>query len=183
MKGILKLTLAFAITLFGISCSDDEPKVNPIIGNWVIDSFVIENVPSAFSSNEGQEFASLWGESKYTLSFTADNQYTRVISFSSDDLSEEGEWELDDDELTLDPDGTGLNIFEDFTVVKSEKTDLILKAEVVFGFIPDIYFDTVTQVYLDYLATLTEDQLDSINDELVQGVSVDLIYDFDLLND
>jgi hypothetical protein len=179
MKGILKLITACSLLLLIVSCSDDEPKVNPIVGEWKIDTYILTNLPEAYKSNEGYEFSSLWGESSYILSFIDETNYTRVLATSSEEISEEGEWSLNDDELSLDPDGAGLNLFNDFTVLTSKTGDLVLSTEVTFGLIPDIYFDTVTQKYRDYLMTLTDDQLDSIDDVLTQGVLLDLVYDFD----
>ncbi len=185
MKSTLKLLSALGLIIFSVSCGDDEktPEANPIVGSWVIDTYLIENVPDAYSNNEGSELSSLFGEDSYVLEVLANGTYNRALSFSSPSevFDESGEWLLEENSFLLDPTGSGIGLDNDFEVLKSTKTDLRLSIEVNFSLVPDIYFDTVTDQYRNYLQNLSNEEFDSVySNVLTRPTLVDLVFDFDL---
>ncbi|MEM6737561.1 MAG: hypothetical protein AAGC64_07365 [Bacteroidota bacterium] len=186
----MKKLLLFNITLFfllcGTSCGDDdeEPTLTHEIGEWSLDSYALQNFPAGFESNEGLllrvDQISLGGLSveSYKLVLNNDGTYTRSIDVTGPDVNDNGTWELDDDDLELEPEDGD---FQEFSVARNENNDLWLVARngITTAFIPDIYFDTVTQSYLDFLDTLSNDQIDSISNVLSEPVVADLVYIFE----
>lgn len=183
MKGFLKLSLALAFLSFGISCSDDEPAKNPLVGSWVIDSYTFENFPSEYSRYEGGSSSTLFGEDKYELIITPDS-YTRTLSLGSQVETESGEWSEEDGFLTLDPTGAGLGITEEFEIEIQTGSDLVMRASISDFLTSNTYADTVSTAYEDYLdslATLEDDTklLEELN-KIYKLVTFDIVYDFDL---
>lgn len=102
------------------------------------------------------------------------------------EYNEEGDWETDDDNLFLDPDGTGLGIYEDFKVVEATSKDLTLSTDITILLVPNIYYDTVSQEYIDMLdvwETEDPDRYEEELDKIFQPTSATLVYEFDKTND
>lgn len=162
MKSILKLTLAIAITVFGISCSDDEPKVDPIVGEWELKEITFLEPPSGYqraSSEESDE--SIWNEDSYTINFFADGTYERELNNAQSangatDLEDNGEWDLDGDDLDLDEDETDTqDLAFSFTVVDeiSDREMNLEGDELWFAWPPSIVNDPLA------LDTLENDEI------------------------
>ena len=181
MKKNLFYFMLLPLVLMMACSSDDEPEPTHEMGDWSLDSFILINLPDAFSSNENAvapinaiSFGGVTFDS-YDITLATDNTFTRRIAIDGPNINDSGEWELASGRLTLaTEDGT-----EEFTVERNESDQLWLSEEAQFGFIPDIYFDTVTQTYIDFLNTLTDAQLDSVNSSLTQAVTLDLVYAFE----
>ncbi|MCB0505462.1 MAG: hypothetical protein KDC58_08145 [Cyclobacteriaceae bacterium] len=186
MKKLLQISLLFTVAIV-VSCSKDEPEpINPVVGEWLQGSFSFTNLPADFSDWEGYEDVGFWGEDSYQLILNKDFTYSREITVGSNVFNEEGDWETDDDNLFLDPDGQGLNIFEDFKVVEATSKDLTLSTDITILLIPNIYYDTVTQAYKDMLDIWETEDPDRYEEELnkiFQPTSATLVYEFDKTND
>jgi hypothetical protein len=197
MKDILKFgAIMIALTL-AVSCGEDEPELDPIVGVWVLDEASYTNLPTGYQDLwEGVAYSSFYGETRYELTFE-ENKYIRSLTFNligggDTIVSEEGEWVNDGEFLTLDPTGGGLSQLlgvefdNDFEIEINDGSDLVINAEIT----DFLYADTTTQAYFDYvwsLADPTSENLDSalwetkIN-ELYKPVVFDLQYDFDAVN-
>ena len=169
------------------SCTTEEPApVNPVIGEWLVSNFEYTNLTNEFSGWEGYSGPAYWGESSYVLILNEDFTYSRDLLKNSDEFSESGDWESDGEDLFLDPDGSGIGIYEEFTIVEVDSKDLIISTDINEYLVPDIYYDTVTQVYRDSLALWAVDNVDRYNAELAkifQLTSVTLVYELDKTND
>ncbi|MEP4532245.1 MAG: hypothetical protein ABJ004_04110 [Cyclobacteriaceae bacterium] len=189
MKGTLKLLAALSIILISVSCSDDEPKVDPIVGLWELDDVAREIEQSGFTYLEYENENDIFGESAYTIEFKSDFTFERIledVAFSdgsTSDLEEEGEWELDGDELDFDAEddeygGLGYS----FDVLEVTATNLTLSyGEDGTGF-PDSKVD-------DWLAdgtvtssgqfTVTQEEYDSLVLNFSESIDVVYILEFD----
>lgn len=105
MKRIFYLLLASSV--FMISCGDDEPTINPIVGEWVLDQITISNPPDGYAFAVSTTPTNLYGESSYEIEFFADGTYERTIN-TPNRFEDEGTWELSNDELELDQDETNV---------------------------------------------------------------------------
>ena len=175
---LLFCSTSVLLTLFALSScgSDDDGGPPPhIVGDWEFDSFILSNVPSAYSNNEGAILAidqiSFGGSAieSYGIEFIADGRFDRSIGVLGPDLNDEGTWVLEDDELTLDSDD--IDDDEIFDVEKNEDDQLWLSVEVQFSLLPNAVADTLTNEYYNGLSN--EDK-----DALFDVVSLDLVYAF-----
>lgn len=187
MKKHLHTSLILAVALM-VGCAKDDPApVNPVVGEWLLSQFTFTNLTDEFSDWEGFNGTSFWGEDTYQLNFVKDMTYSRELSFSSGNVyTEEGDWESDEQDLFLDPDGSGIGIYNDFKVVEATEKDLTLSADINQYLIPNIYYDTVTQEYIDKLNMWETEDVDKYNAELnriLQLTSITLVYEFDKTND
>lgn len=186
MKKILHIFLIASIAVVA-SCTTEEPApVNPVIGEWLVSNFEFTNLTNEFSGWEGYSGPAYYGESSYTLILKEDFTYSRDLLVGSNEFSESGDWESDGEDLFLDPDGSGIGINEEFTIVEIDSKDMILSTDINEFLIPDIYYDTVSQAYKDSLAVWAIDDVDLYNAELAkifQLTSVTLVYEFDKTND
>ena len=181
MKKTLYLLLISFI--FIVSCSsDDGADPTHEIGTWELDGYQFINFSSDFDDFEGLPLGLdelFWGGAPYddyTLVLNSDGTFEREIGVNGPDLNDDGEWELDDDFLTLDSDDNGE--FE-WKVEKNEEDDLWISFEAQDRFIPNIYRDTVTQEFLDRIADFTDEQIDSLNNVVLQTATFDLVFLFE----
>jgi len=184
MKKHLLLMGLSALVILSSCKKDEEPAPPHEVGIWELDSYVLQNFPSAFSSYEGAaydidqlSFGNGVTYQDYTIELKKDGKYNLNIGLTGPDLIDNGTWKLDGEDLTLKSDVD--NDYDlDWGVVKNENDNLWLSLEFKNYLIPDIYYDTVSQDYKDYLDTLTSDQLDSIGNILFQEVTFDLVHVF-----
>ncbi|MEM1407181.1 MAG: lipocalin family protein [Bacteroidota bacterium] len=121
------------------SCGDDDdgPTVSPIVGEWELDEVNVEAANSGFSNINGDRNSSLFGENDYIIEFNQDNTYERELRFFDGDVEEDGEWELDGNELELDPEDNTI-LITDFELIDVSEDELILKGETdIFILLPD----------------------------------------------
>lgn len=186
MKKFLHTFLIVGLVILA-SCTEDEPEpVNPVIGEWLLSSFEFTNLDNDFSGWEGYTGPAYWGEDSYDLILNEDLTFSRVLLVGTNDFSEEGDWESDGEDIFLDPDGSGIGIYEDFTIIEATDKDLIMSTDINEFLVPDIYYDTVSQVYLDSLALWEVENVDRYTEELnkiFQLTAVTLVYEFDKTND
>ncbi|HNP18837.1 MAG TPA: lipocalin family protein [Fulvivirga sp.] len=152
MKTRILTIIAFISIGSLASCSkDDEPAVNPLIGEWQVDEFELTDIPAEFSNVAGSR-STLYGENRYRIEFNADFTYKRELRFSGGDLDEEGEWTQDGDNLELDPE-TDSGLINEFEIVEIDAESLTLSSEETFILLPNnVQQDTVTsQASLDAL--------------------------------
>lgn len=186
MKKILHSFLIVGIIVLA-SCTEEEPEpVNPVIGEWLLSNFKFTNLTNDFSGWEGYSGPAYWGESSYELILNDDFTFSRDLLVGTNEFAEAGDWESDGEDLFLDPDGSGIGIYEDFTIVEATAKDLIISTDINEFLVPDIYYDTVSQVYLDSLVIWEVENTDQYNAELAkifQLTAVTLVYEFDKTND
>ena len=136
MKKILYLLL---ITVFAYSCgNDDEPAVNPLVGEWELKGITITDPPAGTSLQHFQTEPdnTLFLENSYTIEFSDDFTYKRTLAgatvFNGSeeiviDVEDDGDWERSGDDLELDQDNTNASgLVTDFTVSSLVGTDLEL---------------------------------------------------------
>ncbi|MEM9337845.1 MAG: hypothetical protein AAGA66_03900 [Bacteroidota bacterium] len=145
MKKILSLLAILPFVFF--SCGDDdEPEINPIVGEWVLDKITISDPP------EGHIFAStptptntILLESSYELEFLANMTYERTINGtrSFGRIDEDGAWELDGQSLDLDVDNTTVQDLPTRFTVDGDITDqmTLITQDLWFAWPPEIVND------------------------------------------
>ena len=107
----MKKNLLYALLItaaFLVSCGDDEPTVNPIVGSWVLDDVEISDPPAGFVIATNSQQSSVYGESEYLFIFEADGTYIRELERDNGDFEDEGTWEIDGEDLDLDQDDTNV---------------------------------------------------------------------------
>ncbi|MEP5611745.1 MAG: hypothetical protein ABJP45_05815 [Cyclobacteriaceae bacterium] len=181
MKKILYISLSLSVFLMSCS-SDDSPTPTHEIGTWSLDGYQFINFETGFESNNelslGINQLSFGGAAfeDYFLTLNIDETYTREIGVAGPDIDDSGTWELNEDELILDSEEVGEDIWQ---VERNEDDDFWISFPSQNSFIPDIYFDTVTQEYRDYLETLTDAELDSVNAAIARTATFDLVFIFE----
>jgi hypothetical protein len=139
-----KFSLLFVVllTVTLISCKDDEPKVNPLVGEWTLGGIEFFNLPNAYARYEGYTDESLYGESSYLLNIKADQTFERTLLIQSQKIQESGTWEETATKLVLSPDQP-VGIPAVFTLEESSTSDsLKLSAQVTFTLLADAIADT-----------------------------------------
>ncbi|MFY0605659.1 MAG: hypothetical protein JXR10_03030 [Cyclobacteriaceae bacterium] len=170
MKKSLIVTGLVAILALG-SCKEDEPKINPLVGDWELVEVEFTDLPSAFASFEGYTDINLYGETSYELEINDDNTYERTLRLPSQRLQDEGEWEFDGEELELDPE-EDLGLPTDFTLTEDiEDDELYLSAYINFRLLPDAVTDTAT--------VSTQEELEALFENYGQTVEVNVIHLFE----
>ncbi len=145
-KNLLIYLMVAGGAFFLQACGDDDgPSVNPIVGEWELESVEIEAANPEFSDVNSNDRDNLYRESSYKIEFNMDNTYERELSFFDGDVEEEGDWEIEGDELELDPeDNTAL--ITDFEILEVTEDDLRIKGETdFFTLLPNfVQQDTIT---------------------------------------
>ncbi|MFY0687957.1 MAG: hypothetical protein JXQ90_12375 [Cyclobacteriaceae bacterium] len=171
--------LAFALPFFGlVSCTEEEPAPDVLVGEWKAREFVIQELPDGFTFWTGATQETWFGESEYRFKFNTDNTYKRELFFDgAQDLEEEGTWERTETELELDIEGTKEPFLTyDFDIVMLDEDDFDVSSVQQLNLVSDATLD-------DYSDTLTRDF--TINDlyylqtEHASSVSATILYKFD----
>ena len=189
MKKTLLLLFTTASLVFITSCGDDEEKVDPIIGIWELDDVSVDAVGSEFDYLDASGENNLVGESEFLIEFKADQTFERELEDvlfsdgSTRDIEEEGEWELDGDDLDLDSDDQEINgLPYSFKVEENTGTDLILSYSESGSFFPQSkiteWFEDGT-LDSDGFFTVTDAQFDSLVTNFAQNVSLDFLLEFE----
>lgn len=177
------LLLVFGIALVGlISCKDEEPKIDPIVGEWELDG--VEIVAPTNFSGYGGTGSSLYGEDSYIFEFLSDLTFTRELdnipgSTGSFDIDQEGEYEKTTDELELDPDESVGGLPDDFEIVEltADKMFLSYQEENVEAFpdeIWEIWDETNANDTID-----TEEEYNAVFAEYGSYIELEVILEFD----
>lgn len=130
MKNYLLVLCLLAILL--VSCKDDEPEINPLIGTWELDDATLEFQSSGFSYSEFSGDNDVYGESSYIIQFFDDLTYEREINDipGFGDINDEGEWEQDGEDIDLDSDDDEIGgVPYSFTLVEVNDRSLVLTYE------------------------------------------------------
>lgn len=167
MKNYLLVALLSGLVLF-VSCGEDEPPIDPLVGEWELDEIEFSNPPSGhrLATNPVTE-STIWGESSYIITFNADGTYERELDRSQGDVEDEGTWEKDGEDLDLDQDETNADdLVTSFTIDEiDDKKMTLIGRDAWFAWPPEIVNDPLA------LDTLENDE---INDFFVEyGVIVD----------
>lgn len=144
-RNLLFFGAIFGLTILASCGSDDGPSIPPIVGEWEGDEFEISVDDPAFNSIDGTD-DDLYGESSYVFEFDEDGSYERELQFSTGRLEDEGEWEIDGDELELDPDNSNTGLIDDFEIISVDADELVLAGEANFRLLPNTIIDTVTTI-------------------------------------
>ena len=189
MKKNLLLFIAITSLLVVSSCGGDEEAVNPLLGLWELDDVSIDANGSEFDYLDESGANDLVGESEFTIEFNADMTFERILEDvqftdgSTRDIEEEGEWELDDDDLDLDSEGDDVNgLPYSFKVDANTSTELVLSfSENNSAFPQSKIDDWFADGTLDAAGffTVTQDQFDSLVLNFAQNVTVDFVLEFD----
>lgn len=176
MKKQLLYSLIIGMTILA-SCGGDSEKVDPHhIGSWDLDSYILLNVPSDYSNNEGRILLLnqllLGGVviEKYTLNILSDGSYSRKIEIPGPSLNDAGMWSLDDDDFALDSDEDDGDV--DWTVEKNEDDQLWFSQSQIFSLIKNSVADTITQ---DWADSITDEEFNALFDQ----VTLDLVFAFE----
>jgi len=161
MKKHLLLSGVVGLTMLASCGKDDDVRVPDVIeGTWNLDSFQFTDMPVGFASYEGfvlsiQQITS-WED--YEIVFAADNTFSRRIYVAGPDITDEGTWEKDGEDLILvsDEDPT---FDEEYVIERNDDIELIWSETVSFGLLPDNVADTLTDAYFN---SLTEEEQDAL---------------------
>lgn len=118
--------------VFLLSCKDEEPEPDPLVGIWELDDASLSIEGSSYFGFENEN--SFYGESSYIIEFRDDFTYEREIddkprrTGGTEDITDEGKWEKDGDELDLDTDDDEIEgVAYAFTIVEVDDSNLILE--------------------------------------------------------
>ena len=171
----MKKNLLYALLItsaFLIACGDDEPAINPIVGEWVLDDFVVSDPPVGFRIATNPNQTSLYGESEYLFVINADGTYLREIERTAGDFEDDGTWELDGTDLDLDQDDTNIQGLSTAFMVDGDITDRSMTLVTT-----DTWFawpDAITTEILDTVAQ------ENLNDFFLEyGAFVDFTFTMD----
>jgi hypothetical protein len=115
MKKILPF-LALGMILLFVSCDDDEPQIDPIVGLWTLDDVEVTDTPNGYSNLENSG-SDVFQEREYTIEFLDDFTYERELEdVFGQDINEDGEWDKTEDELELDPEDDPIRNPEDLGI-------------------------------------------------------------------
>lgn len=175
----MKKNLLYALLItaaFLVSCGDDEPTVNPIVGSWELDDVVISDPPAGFQIATNPQQSSVYGESEYLLIFNADGTYIREIERTTGDFEDEGTWEIDDDDLDLDQDDTNVQGLPTSFTIDGEISDRSMT--LVYQ---DIWFAWPQSIIDDEQAldTLEDSEVNAFFDLYGAEVEMTFTIDFD----
>ncbi|MEM7297550.1 MAG: hypothetical protein AAF391_04715 [Bacteroidota bacterium] len=172
-----KSIYALVLASFLFSCGgDDDPVATHEVGEWELDSYILTNVPSDYSFNEGRIFAvneiSFGGIvfESYEVTFNVDKTYARTVGVTGPDIKDNGTWELDGDDLTLSSED--FDDDEEYEVERNEDDQLWWSVSSQFSLLEDAIADTITQEYID---SITDEEFFALFDP----VTVDLVYAFE----
>ena len=178
--------LVVGIALVGlVSCKDDEPKVDPIVGLWELDDVSITFSGSEFQYANVSKENALYGESSYTIEFNADFTYEREIDDipGFGDHSDEGEYEIDGDDLDLDSDDPEVGgLAYSFKIIEKSATVLTLEFQDSERLFPRSKIqEWINDGTIDSNGnfTVTNEQFDSLNVNFAQDVAAKFTLDFD----
>ena len=188
----MKKNLLYALLItaaFLVSCGDDEPNVNPIVGTWELFNASRTVTESGFDYLNFNDQAALFGESNYSFEFQADGTYERrlqsvlLIDGSIVNIDDSGTWELDGDDLDLDVDGTRIGgLSYQYTVEELEGNDMRLAFFETSSAFPQSkvleWFDDGT---LDKNGefTVTDEEYDSLRTNFEQDINYTYSIKFD----
>lgn len=159
--------------VFLASCGkDDDVRVpDPLEGTWILDSFQFTDVPVGFESWEGAvvDYRRLTSWDDYEITFAADNTFSRRIYVAGPDISDEGTWSKEGDELILvsDEDPT---FDEEYSIESADDIELIWSRQLSIRLMSDAVFDTLTE---EYANSLTNEEYNTL---LLTEVSLRLNY-------
>jgi len=185
MKRKIQSIIMLGLLILASCGSDEDPEPPHIVGSWDLENFIIINLPTSYSRNEGRTFQinelTFGGAtfSSYNLDIAADGTYIRKIGFAgSPSANDQGAWTLSDDgndlNIAANDDDTGV----DWDVAKNELDQLWLTQPSTFGFISDATINQLEDEHgeglTEYLNGLTDEEFDA----LVDPVIVDLLYAF-----
>lgn len=132
----MKKNLLYALLItaaFLVSCGDDEPQIDPIVGTWELDEVSISSPPAPLAFwlvSTGLSTTSLYGEVFYEIEFKADNTYERELRFADGSrANDSGEWEIDGDDLDLDQDDSNVSpgaLFTEFEISDQQDDEIVL---------------------------------------------------------
>jgi hypothetical protein len=175
MKIFLQSVFVVSTLLFVMSCSDDAPAPDKIIGTWKLDDAIYSNAPSGYQLSEGTA-NSVYGEEVYQIKFFDDNTYERDLSGNGVTGEDEGDWKKEGDDLTLDYDKGNTGFVLEFTIVE-EVTDKNLELSAsasILAFPDDILNDAQA---LDTITT--QESYIKFIEEYANSINLDVQYSFD----
>lgn len=186
MKNVFTFLLIGSF-VFLLSCKDEEePKVDPIVGEWELDDASFEVSGYSYYGFEGENDA--FGESSYIITFNADFTYERELEdvpFTSglSDVNDEGEWERDGEEIDLDSDDDELDFLGySFDIVSVDGNVLVLEYDRTISAYSDAKIDewiadgTInSQGYF----TVTQEEYDSIQTNFLEQAQGKYTLEFD----
>ena len=179
MKNFL-FALLLGSAAFLVACSEEEPVIDPIIGQWELDDVEWKDLPSNFASWEGPQ-DDVYGEDDYVIEFREDGTYERELSFPGQDAEDEGEYTNDGDELELDPDDD-IGLETDYDVININDSEMELETVIAYTLlsdpVQDAYFDTASEdkTQEEFLADL-EWLYDNYGEAV--DVTVNMVFDRD----
>ncbi len=136
--------------IFLSACGDDEPSVDLLIGEWVLEDITISDPPTGFGFGiiATTPDATILAERSYKITFEDDFTYEREIEESEvfeQDLEDSGTWERNENEIDLDQDETDIDgLPTRFTIVDLDDDKLtVVTEDLWFAFPPEIINDPV----------------------------------------
>ena len=186
MKKILLLSLLGGFVVL-MACKEEEKMVDPLVGLWELDEFALDIEEDGFTILEFRDLQE-FDEDRYTFLFNEDFTFVRTlenvtVNGVKTDLEEEGEWEIDDDELELDADDGEIGAFlYDYDIEELTENSLILSFNTQDSTFEDTkIIEWVNEGILtpQLVFTVSGDTLDSIRSNFLMPVHLKFLWEFD----
>jgi len=163
-KNLLLGSVAGLVFLASCGKDDDVRVPDPLEGTWTLDSFQFTDVPAGFDSWEGAvvDYTYLTSWDDYEITFAADNTFSRRIYVAGPDVSDEGTWSKEGDDLILvsDEDPT---FDEEYSIESVDDIELVWSQQISISLLSDAILDTLTT---EYANSLTDEEYDALFTEV-----------------
>ncbi|MBU2913494.1 hypothetical protein [Reichenbachiella agariperforans] len=172
MKNLYSNLFILALLAVLISCKEDEEKIDPIVGTWILDDAIYSDAPVGYSYSN-RTYQSMYGESEYSIRFYDDMTFEReledLIFQDGSGVEDEGTYELDEEYLMLEPEES-VGLSTDFKLVDPvTERDLVLSTSATIGALSDAVIDTIT----------SQESYNTVFAEHAQSITLNIMMNFD----
>lgn len=192
MKNFLQASLIILSFVFITSCSSDDEDPTHEMGTWVLENFIISELPSTYSRSEGiVRSLAYYGYETYKLELNSDKTFLISIKFLGNPTSTgTGVWELTEEQLKLTIGEGEDEVSIEYNVIQNESNQLWISENIdpnnIDVFISDAIQDELiadydgvdgANAYIQGLDSSDPDDLAELN-RIFTSPTFDLVYAF-----